>query len=180
MLFERIGRDGAKSSEPDVERHPGSGDSLRLELAKEPVGEVQAGRRGGHGARLAGEDGLVMLDVVGPHFAFANVGRQRHSADPLQQGEGLGRILGLDDPGPAGQPGHELQQGVFRAVATNEPDGLALAHAAAGFAQNAPQAVLGVQLKEKPLPTAARPSPVADQPSRHHLGVVKNQAIPWP
>ena len=46
-------------------------------------GEVEPGGRGGDRARLAGEDGLVALPVLGPVRAL-DVGRQRHVAEALE------------------------------------------------------------------------------------------------
>ncbi len=75
-----------KGAEADVQRDARDFDALRGERVEHLRREVQAGGGRGHRAALAREDGLVALAIRG-RIVATNVGRQRHVADAVEDGE---------------------------------------------------------------------------------------------
>ena len=85
-VFDVLGADGLEGSEAYVEGDGFDLDAVCAELVEDLRGEVEAGGGGGGGAGLVREDSLVAVAVFGGVVAV-DVGRQRHVADPVEDGE---------------------------------------------------------------------------------------------
>lgn len=176
VVGEVLGRDGAEGVEADVERDFGEGDAGGVEAVEEFLREVKSGGGRGGGAGTVGIDGLIAGDVVGEHFAAADVVGERDAADLCEERDG--RVGGLGDGGPnAGVVFFdEHEASVFRTGAVEEGDELAGLDAAAGLAEDLP-AVFVVGGEEKAFPFAAGGRTDADDAGGDDAGVVDDEAI---
>ncbi len=85
MLARIVGAYRFEGAEADVQGHGGAVDSSILQSLQEFRREVQTRRRGGDGTGDHVEDGLIAFAVGTLGYSLANIGRQRHRADFLQQ-----------------------------------------------------------------------------------------------
>ena len=83
VLAHVLGLDRPERAGAHVQDELGALDAALAQALEESGGEVEAGGRGGHGARLAGVDRLVPIPVRG-RVRAADVGRQGHVAVPLE------------------------------------------------------------------------------------------------
>jgi len=67
MVYDALDPHRRERALADVQRHPGGVDALGSDLRQQRLGEVQPGRRRGHGSRRAREHGLVLL-AIGPRI----------------------------------------------------------------------------------------------------------------
>ena len=144
---------------------------------------MQAGRRRGDGAVVAGVDGLVALGVLGLHVALAgDVGRQRRIAQRRDrlvevgavQAEGELDLARLADLGDGGV--ERAQQADASVVA--EADAVADAEPLGGPREGAPAAFVDALVQvEGDLRAVVAPPPLALQRRADHARVVEHERI---
>ncbi|MPL73139.1 hypothetical protein SDC9_18932 [bioreactor metagenome] len=161
-----------------MQRHLGERDALRMDRLKQRLGEMQARRRRGHGARVAREDRLVigLVGLVGG-AQRGDVGRQRHRP---RRGQ---RRVEIGPRQVEGQPQlRRLDRAHLGRKRLREADRLALLQLAQRFRERRPLA-RGLRLEQRDLDLRgdlALPGHAgagAAQPGRNHLGVVQHQTV---
>ncbi len=168
VLVHQLGGHRLEGADADVQRHRGALDSRRLEPPEQRGVEVQPGGGRGDGAGLAREHGLIALAIGGLVGAF-DVRRQRHVAEPLE--------MRLDRLGEAERaPAVLARRHHFGFEAVGEAHPIARPGAFARLRERVPFPRPEL-LDQQQLHLAAAPAP-AEEPRRHHLGVVDHQQVP--
>ena len=159
-----------------MQRHKRVADSRGFEPPQQVGGEVQARPSERPRPRLARKDGLITLAIGGQHLAVANVRRQRHAAESLEQRERRLVRFGVHHPNAPFQSLDEPQPNVILPRRVDEGDRFAEGHLAARASQEPPQAFV-IAAEKQPFPMPAGHSAIADEPGRHDPRVVEDEQI---
>jgi hypothetical protein len=173
VLGDVRGPDRLKRTQTDVKGDESPVDGALLQPFEESRSKMEPGCRGGDGARLPGEHGLVARTVLLVGAASANVGRERHLAAGLQEFEHPSGLVGLCQPMTEGGSAYQLklQRSRFH------DDRLASYKPATRLTHDFPQPLRELSQKE-PFPFAAGSGATADKAGRHYLGIIKDQHVP--
>jgi len=178
VFLECFGLHGPKGADSHMQGQAGDADTLLLQLLKQGSVKVQAGRRGGHGARPASINSLIagqiLLRLLSKGVA-PDIRGQGGRADVFE--DGLRRFLrvGPEEPLPLFEFLLNLQRFPFPSLPIEKCQSAAGLEVACVFQQDLPAAVRCF-FKKKPLyPGTGLFS--AEKAGRQNFGIVENQTI---
>ena len=167
----------AEVAQTDVQRDEGLVDALDLHALHQVLGEVHAGRRGGHGAFVPGEDRLVALGVLRLDLVAHPLGQRGLAQTEKRLLELLVGAVEQETQRAAARSGVVDHLGNQQVVVA-EVELVADADLARRIDQHVPQAQFAVQLaQQEDLDLGAGLLLVAVQTGREDLGVVEDEEV---
>ena len=166
---------GLEGAVAHVQRDLDAFDAGGRHVIEDRLGEVQAGRRRGHGPALAGEHGLVPL-AVRVEIRPLDVGRQRHMADGVDEIHHRPCLIGPQAyQAPAEEPLLE-HLAAERVAAALEAQAASRLQPLPGVHQRLPVLIVHAR-DEQAFDLAATRLARAEQARREHLRVVQDEDV---
>src|SRR5438552_13954885 len=155
-----------------MERDEGAFNPTLFKPLEESWSEVQSGRRRGHGAGLASEDGLITRIVARASAALANVRGERHPAVVLQQVQRVTGRIRPRQPMTLARSAHQLKLQRTRLKNKSLPRYEPTARLAQEFTETFRKLT-----QEKRFPFAAGSRPTADEARRQDSRIIEAQQV---